>query len=322
MNGFTQNVCYRRIVDGLLVLILPIAGVLLALHPVYAQCRCRNGAEECIPCIPIIITVGGSGTIMPSPDSVTESIPEDLQIPEPETGGVLEQESSWVIDLQTLLPDRQLAAGDEVMVMLARERPGTDGKLMEPLILEDGRLAWYGITIGDDGATAIDLGKLAADAAGGTYAVFVLAQEVATPEEFWGVLNAQPEMAGLQRFTVKNLVALDQTGLSLADSERQINIPSTIDPAVLTGSNVQLQLNKNGQLLPQTTVIAHPTDATSVLNVYAPGQFLIDNVVAPVAPQLAPQLTGMLGSYFTPGEYQFDVLVNGVLESTQQFVIP
>jgi hypothetical protein len=44
--------------------------------------------------------------------------------------------------------------------------------------------------------------------------------------------------------------------------------------------------------------------------------------VAPVAPALAPQLTAQLGPYFTPGEYEIDVLIDGVLESTQTLIVP
>jgi hypothetical protein len=225
-----------------------------------------------------------------------------------------------IIDLETLFPSGNLPSGP-VTVMLVRNTPDAAGTHLQPLGTDD-QPAMFTVEVGADSSTKVNFGVPTKDILGGDYVVLAVPQAVDSAQAFQDALQAgTPDTIGWQPFSIKNLVSLDQAGVALADNERQVDVPLTRDPAVLPETDIELQWRKGGNPLPQYTVLPQASEQ-GVANVYAPGQFIIDNFVAPVAPALAPQLTAQLGPYFTPGEYEIDVLIDGVLESTQTLVVP
>lgn len=267
---------------------------------------------------PNTITVGGPGPGGSGCGNCNEG-PEGLLLPgEPPT---LSRGGDWVIDVQDLSPGQDLQPGDMMTVMLTRAFPDQAANLVEPLI-RDGQPAMYMVEIGADGDTVFDFGTIGENAVGGTYTALAVPNEVDSLQAFWAALP--PDTSSSLQFSVADFVALDNAAAAIGDTGRRIDIPLTFDPGMTPDTNVEFRWKKEGQPLPQAdnplqagiynTILS--SEDQSIMGVYAPLEFVVENFL--------PGLEGQfpLAPYFTPGEYQIEVLVNGNLESTETLVVP
>ena len=219
----------------------------------------------------------------------------------------------WAVDVQALFPDRILLPGDAVTVMIGRELGGDEA-------------AVYVVPVGEDGTAVLDLGTLSETDLGGVYSILAVPQAVDSLQELQEVLQAaQPDMVGWQRYNVDALVPL-AGGATVSADGRQIEFLTDVDPAILPNLDVDVQVRREGEPLPQAEnpllpgvydTVA-PSEDQGTVSLYAPGEYALQTY----APALAPMVSPYLGAYFTPGEYEVDVTINGVLESTTSFVIP
>ena len=134
-------------------------------------------------------------------------------------------------------------------------------------------------------------------------------------------------MVGWHRYKVDNLIPLDGDAATVSPDRRQIDILTDVDPSVLPNVDVDIQVRREGEPLPQAENplmpgvfdIFAPSPEPGAVSLYAPGEYALQTYAPPV---LASAVSPYLEPYFTPGEYEVDVTVNGVLESTTTFVIP
>jgi hypothetical protein len=323
VNGQTRNLLRHILSSSLFALALAVIGIAYMSRPVSAShLMCtyvdEEGNEWLVPCPHFQLTgTGGSGggTLMPVPWEFRQPIDDSLVR--------LEQ---WSINPQRLFGVGTLSEHDIVTVMLVREYPDAGAMLVQPLAMdsEPDTPIMYEIIIGEDNAAAdYEVGVLPEDVVGGTYTVLAIPQRVDSPEAFWVALESfTPDMVGVQRFAVENLIALEEDAALLKANGRRIDIPVILDPNLDAEIDVELAWRKDGQPLPKADNPLQPgiydttlqTQNQAIIGVYAPWEFLVEN--------LAPQLTAQLGPYFTAGEYKVDVLVDGVLESTQTLTVP
>lgn len=332
------NLSVQSIPIGLSIVVLSAFAVLFLPCSVFAQtcwCGWNPTTGECYAC-PVgggggIVggTGGGTGggTIEPSDGggaggSGCGNCNEDpTTITESGDAPDLIRGDDWVIDVQKLFPNRMLDPGDEVTVLLVRSFPGTD-RLLQPLE-NDGQAALYTVRIEEDGATEFDFGKIGENAVGGTYKALAVPETVGSLAEFWTELSSLPSNAlNVQEYAVDNFVALDDAAALIYENGRRIDIPFTIVPDLASKVDIEFQWRKEGQQLPQAQLPLQPgiydtilrSQDQSIMGVYAPWEFVIEN--------FTPGLAQQFGPYFSSGEYEIDILVNGVLESTETLVVP
>ena len=293
---------------------------------VYAQvvCRCSRNLSTgvCFECP----TIGGGGPIVNGPGGPCDGCQaRDPWLLITDVTLQLDRSNPVVLDLQTLFPDRELLPGDRLTVMLTRDLTTADGTLLQPLLAGESP-AMYEIVIDEDGVTEADFGILGENALGGAYTVLAIPQQVDTLQAFWDALQSGgPDNTGWQRYNVDALVPL-AGGATVSADGRQIEFLTDVDPAILPNLDVDVQVRREGQPLPQAENPLQPgvfdtlapAPEPGAMHLYAPGEYALQTY----APALAPMVSPYLGAYFTPGEYEVDVTINGVLESTTSFVIP
>lgn len=334
MKRMDWRLFVRTVLCGLSIVVLGVVGMIALPRAGLAQtCPCggpnpRTG--RCYAC-PLLGTGGGTGggTIIPTDDGgggggtgCGTCAPDSTSATEPVETPELDRGDDWVINVQTLFPNQTLEPGAEMTVMLVRTFPATGSQLLQPLE-NDGQPALYTVRIGEDGNTEFDFGKIGDNAVGGTYKALAIPEIVDSPTAFWTALSSVPsDVLSVQAFGIDDIVSLDDVGALIYENGRRIDIPLTIAPDLASGMNLEFEWQKEGQPLPQAEFPLQPgiydtilrSQNQSIVGVYAPWEFVVENF----APGLAPQL----GPYFSPGEYEISVIVDGVLESTETFVVP
>ncbi len=318
---------WTRIVS-LSIVLAAIFGVAQSLN-VYSQATrtCKYGANSKGICYVCLWQGGGTelGTIQLTVGGGT-GCGSNCQ-PDPELAGTegeshpLTRGDDWVINVQDLFPDFGLTPGTIVTVSLVRNISADTETLLQPLAAGEDT-ALYMLEIGEDGSTEFSFGSISDKMVGGNYRAYGLPREIGSEQEFWESIT--PELAGVQTYNINNLVTVDAGLAQLDEYQRQIDVPITLDTDTMPG-DIEIRL-KNYPEATNPFQLGVYSSASAFgdqgrVEVFSPGEYLIDLVVEPIIPAYVEQFRNA-NPYFQANEYEYEVYVDGVWESSGMMEFP
>jgi hypothetical protein len=318
---------WTRIVGLSLVFTAIVCGA--QIQNAYSQQIClygKNSSGVCFACLigPSGTRLGGTGpgTIKPKPGGTgCGDCAEDPEYVTTNDDYPLVRGDDWVIDVQDLFPDSTLVPGTIATVALVRSISSDTEPLLQPLIAGQGT-ALYMVEIGEDGNTEFSFGSISESIVGGNYRAYALPREINSEQDFWQSIMTEPP--GIQTYNVNNLVTVDANSVRLDEYRRLIDLPVTVDTSAVE-SEIAIRLKNYPDATTPFQVGVYSEASISGeqgrVEVFSPGEYLIDRVIEPFVPTFAEQLRDA-NPYFQANEYEYEVYVDGVLESSGTVEFP